>query len=311
MFESIWEDIKREYAYGNMVTRLVILNLAVFLGINLIQLVLTLTSGFRPSGLFTKIVKFFSFTPDIWFGLTHPWGILTHMFLHVGFFHFLFNMLFLYWFGRIVADLLGNQRILPLYLLGGLAGAVVFFLAGNLITDMGAYAYGASAAVMAIVLAAGVTAPEYTMHLILFGPVRLKYIVAVLVVLDLISIGNLANTGGHLGHLGGAAMGWFYVQQLRNGNDMAVPINRWIRQLSAFWSSLFSGGSNTGGRPAGPRAKSTGVPRNPLKRRGGARSDEEMSDQERLDAILDKIKENGYESLSAEEKEFLFNASKK
>lgn len=311
MFESIWEDIKREYAYGNMVTRLVILNLAVFLGINLIQLVLTLTSGFRPSGLFTKIVKFFSFTPDIWFGLTHPWGLFTHMFLHVGFFHFLFNMLFLYWFGRIVADLLGNQRILPLYLLGGLAGAVVFFLAGNLISDMGSYAYGASAAVMAIVLAAGVTAPEYTMHLILFGPVRLKYIVAVLVVLDLISIGNLANTGGHLGHLGGAAMGWFYVQQLRNGNDMAVPINRWIRQLSAFWSSLFSGGSNAGGRPAGPRAKNTGVPRNPLKRRGGARSDEELSDQERLDAILDKIKENGYESLSAEEKEFLFNASKK
>lgn len=309
MFQSIWEDIKREYAYGNMVTRLVILNLIIFIGINLIQLTLTLTSGFRPSGLFAKIVKFFSFTPDIWFGLTHPWGIFTHMFLHVGFFHFLFNMLFLYWFGRIVGDLLGNQRILPLYLLGGLGGAIVYFFAGNLIGGMGSHAYGASAAVMAIVLAAGVTAPEYSMHLILIGPVRLKYIVGVLVLLDLISIGNLANTGGHLGHLGGAFMGWFYVYQLRNGQDMAVPINRWIGTLSQFWDSLFSGQRSSGG--GGYKKKSS--PRsNPLRnRRGRAVSDEDMNDEDRLNSILDKIKESGYESLSKEEKEFLFNASKK
>lgn len=123
--------------------------------------------------------------------------MFTSMFLHEGFWHLLWNMLFLYWFGRIVGDFIGDQRILPLYLLGGLTGAVVFFISANLLPyGMGGrFALGASAGVMAIVVAAGTISPDYIMRLLLLGDVKLKYIVAVLVFLDLILIPNGGNTG--------------------------------------------------------------------------------------------------------------------
>lgn len=312
MFESIWEDIKREYNYGNMVTRLIIVNTAVFLLINIVKLVFVLAKGFEPSTTFTDIVKFFSLSSDWWFNLTHPWVIFTSMFLHEGFLHFLFNMLFLYWFGRIVGDLLGNQRILPLYLLGGLLGAAFYLIFASAIYPSGGYAYGASAAVMGIVVASGMVAPEYNMRLLLIGDVRLKYVVFVLVLIDLIGIANLSNTGGRIAHLGGAFMGALFVWRLRNGRDLSVWINQVLDGISGYFSQLLRRD------PKRPKV----VYRNPqatkervkAKRavRGNRRTDAaDQSHQERLDAILEKIKKSGYDNLTDEEKEFLFNASKK
>ena len=307
MFQSIWEDVKREFSYGNMVTRLIIVNAAVFVVVNVVRLILYLTSGGTGDGGFINFIKFFSLSSDWVFNFTHPWVLITAMFVHVGFLHFLFNMLFLYWFGRIVGDLLGNHRILPLYFLGGLAGSVMYILFAQFLYGIGDYGYGASAAVMAIVVAAGMIAPEYIMHVLFIGAVRLKYIVAVLVFLDIVGVGSMNNTGGHIAHLGGALFGALFVARMQKGDDWSTGPNRFFDWISGLFQKS----------PDGPKV----VYRNPNKQprtrtrsgRGSRRSDSahSQSHQERLDAILDKIKKSGYESLTEEEKEFLFNASKK
>ena len=313
MFSSIWDDIKQQFSHGNMITRIVIVNVAVFVLINIVKLVLRASNGWMVPELYDNILHFFCISADPWYLLTHPWTIITNMFLHEGLMHVLFNMLFLYWFGRIVGDLIGDRRILPLYLLGGLAGGVVFFLSANLFGYGGGlshFALGASAAVMAIVVASGVLAPDYILHLIILGDVRLKYIVAFLVVVDLVSIGNNMNTGGHFAHLGGAAFGWFFVTQLRNGSDLSEPVNHLLDRITEFWENLLN---RIQGKPRKPRV----VYRNTSKMKANATKPHASSDtrddvhQEKLDVILDKIKQSGYDSLSSEEKEFLFNASKK
>lgn len=317
MFESIWNDVKREFNHGNMVTRIIIVNVAIFVAINIFKLVLFVSNGGQLPEIYDTVVHFFCMSSDWKFFLTHPWGIITSMFLHEGFWHILWNMLFMYWFGRIVGDFIGNQRILPIYLLGGIAGAILFFVSANLLPNMmiGRYALGASAGVMAIVVAAGAISPDYIMRLLFIGDVKLKYIVAVLVFLDLIVIPDGGNTGGHIAHLGGAFFGWFFVFQLRNGNDMSLPVNNLISTVSKFFSSLFSGNRRAKPKvayrnPNRPKSQPK-AERRSRRSRGQAASDNTDVHQERLDKILDKIKQSGYESLSAEEKEFLFNASKK
>ena len=307
MLTSIWEDVKRQFSYGNMVTRLIIVNAAVYI---LVNIVWVLFSHGQAESAYTTFIHWLSMSADIKYLVTHPWILLTSMFLHEGFWHILFNMLFLYWFGRIVGDLIGNHRILPLYILGGLTGAVAYFLSANLLPEsygIAPWALGASAGVMAIVVASGVLAPDYSMHLILIGPVKLKYIVAILVFLDIVGTTGNTNSGGAFAHLGGAFMGWLFVIQLRQGKDWSVPIN----QMAEYISSVFSNFSRAvKGKPA---RKVKVAFKNKGYVKGNAASDKEvdLSHQEQLDAILDKIKKEGYESLTAEEKEFLFKASKK
>ncbi|MEL6636611.1 MAG: rhomboid family intramembrane serine protease [Bacteroidota bacterium] len=314
MLDSIWNDVKQQFSYGNMITRIVIVNVAVFVLINLVKLILRLTNGWQDTGLYNEILHFLCISADPWYILTRPWTIFTNMFLHEGFMHILFNMLFLYWFGRIVGDLIGDRRILPLYLMGGLAGGLAFFISANLLNYGGGaanFALGASAAVMAIVLAAGVLAPDYIMRLILIGDVRLKYIVAVLVVLDLVSLANNINTGGHFAHLGGAVFGWFFVTQLQNGNDLSEPINRWLDRLNAFWLNLKNRMQGKAPRPRVVYRNKDKMKRSAGRPRASTDGNDGPQHQEKLDSILDKIKKSGYDSLSSEEKEFLFNASKK
>lgn len=307
MFESIWNDIKQQFNYGNMVTRLIIVNIAVFVVINLLWMILKHgNAGVLPQ-IYNDIVHFFCISSSPVFILTHPWSILTNMFMHERFWHILWNMLYLFWFGRIFGDLLGDKRVLPLYLLGGMAGAFAFFVSANLLPYGGEatrYALGASGAVMAIVVAAGVTAPEYSIRLLFLGDVKLKYIVAVLIFLDLIGTANDMNTGGHFAHLGGALFGWFFVNQLKQGNDLAVPVNNLIDKIRNFFAPK-----------KGPRVAYKNPNFKKRKRSNEkphrASGDGNLSHQEELDKILDKIKVKGYDSLSAEEKEFLFNASKK
>ena len=310
MLQSIWEDVKREFSYGNMITRIIIINIAVFVLVNLVNLGIWAYYGgdVGVSGAkFRAFLKFFSMGADWKYFLTHPWGIFTSMFLHEGFWHILWNMLFLYWFGRIVGDFIGNQRILPIYVLGGLIGALVFFISVNLLPYSADSALGASAGVMAIVVAAGTISPNYIMRLLFLGDVKLKYIVGVLVFLDLILIPRGGNTGGHFAHLGGAFFGWLYVRQLREGNDLSIPVNQFFDSITQFFTSLF------GSQPRGPKVvyKNPNPPKETRRRNRRPNHKTDLSHQEQLDAILDKIKKSGYESLSQEEKEFLFNASKK
>lgn len=306
MFNSIWEDVKREFRTGNMITRLIIVNIAVFVLVNIIGVLMYLGNQGNMPALYQDMIHFFCISSDWKYLLTHPWGIFTNMFLHEGFWHILWNMLFLYWFGRIVGDFIGNQRVLPLYLMGGLAGGLLFFISANLLSygGNGVFALGASGAVMAIVVASGVIAPDYIMRLILIGDVKLKYVVAVLVFLDLIAIAHDINTGGHFAHLGGAAFGGLFVTQLRQGNDLSEPVNRLFTKIQSFFK--------TNGAPPRPKVvyKNVHADRKSRKQKEEKKREDTIQ-QERVDAILDKIKEQGYESLSKEEKEYLFNASKK
>jgi membrane associated rhomboid family serine protease len=312
MFQSIWDDVKREFQHGNMVTRIIIANCIVFVVINIIGLFMSVPGkGLGPG--FDWFLRLFSMPRNGMHFLTHPWTLITSTFLHLDFVHILWNMLTFYWFGRIVGDLLGNHRILPLYIVGGIVGNLIFFLFANLtpygssMTD-DAHAYGASAAVMGMVACAAFVAPDYIFHLLFIGPVRLKYIAFALMFLDLIAISRNANTGGSLAHLGGAAMGLAYAAYLRRGIDLGKPISSFI----TFISQIFSPKKNTKlkyerGEKAYARSE-----RKTAAGKGNRRSDTEgVSDQEKLDRILDKIKERGYESLTKEEKDFLFNASKK
>src|SRR5690606_5030406 len=219
----------------------------------------------------------------------------------------LFNMLILYCFGRIAGDLLGDHRMLPLYLYSGLAGALVYLITAPMIYSGETQLLGASGAVMGIVAAAAMTAPDYQMRLLFLGDVRLKYIFVGLLVLDLIAIANLGNVGGHMAHLGGAAFVLLYVRMLRQGIDMTSGFQRLMR--------LFDRPTR---RPHPPVRR-----RVPLEIRHRSQvstsassmvvpdGGQDEDNQDRLDAILDKIKRSGMSSLSEEEKQFLHEASKK
>lgn len=315
MLQSIWDDIKQEFGYGNMIKRIIIVNAAVYVAINLLWVIII---GSYPE-LYAGIIHFFSMSDSLVFVLLHPWTPITHMFLHEGFFHILWNMLFLFWFGRIFGDLLGDRRVLPLYLISGLGGALFYFVAANLgAVPAGSFALGASAAVLGILVAAGVTAPNYEIRLLFLGNVKLKWIVLALVFMNILSTRGISNVGGAWGHIGGIAVGFLYVYLLQRGTDLTKPVAGWIDSIRDLYRRLVS--SRSKDRP-GPRAayrRGEKVGSSSKKTRfGSGRSASDNgkagseSHQAQLDAILDKIKDQGYNSLSQEEKEFLFNASNK
>jgi membrane associated rhomboid family serine protease len=317
MFQSILDDVKREFQYGNMVTRIIIANCIVFIIVNIANLVLHIPTHENET-LYKSFVRFFSMPSDSWYYITHPWTIVTSGFLHEGFSHIFWNMLTFYWFGRIVGDLLGNHRILPLYISSVIFGNLVFFLIFNF-TPYGfpfSYALGASAAVMAMLGCAAYIAPEYTFNVILIGPIKLKYIALVLFFLDLIGIANQDNTGGHFAHLGGAAFGMLYASQLRNNVDLVRPVSMVIDFITGLIDKFKSGNKSKKNpfkveRNEKAYAKTEKTSQNTANKSNRRPNTEGVSDQEKLDTILDKIKQNGYESLTAEEKEFLFKVSKK
>lgn len=293
-----------------MVTRLVIVNFAVFVLVKLSYVILWLamqTDRSQAADLFEQGLLLFCM-PGQWEQLWHFWSPFTSIFLHENFWHFLGNIVTLYLFGIIVGDLIGDRRVLPIYLLGGLIGNVLYFVSAQFMPYVGFYALGASGAIMALAGAALILAPDYRVMLFLLGEVKVKYIVLVLVLLDLVGIANQSNTGGHAAHIGGFAAGCLFVFRLRDGKDLSEPINRILdRLLGLFGSSRSRPGPKKVRRKTQPAFRTTfgGA-------KGGNVSDaENLSFQERLDAILDKIKEKGYENLSPEEKEFLYNASKK
>lgn len=313
MIQSIWEDIRREFRHGNMVTRLIIANVSVFVLVWVLYLLILFTLGHSGNHreYFDKLIEYFCVPGDWKLLLLRPWSLFSYMFLHQGVLHILFNMLLLYWFGRIVGDFIGDHRVLPIYLLGGLAGALLFFIFANIFFGGKATMLGASAAVMALAVAAAALAPDYLMRLILIGDVKLKYVVAVLLILDLVAIGKESNTGGHIAHIGGALMGGFFVQQLRAGKDWSAPINNLLDRILQIFRNLKGDPRRRGPRVAYRNPVKTAAEAGRKQRSSKDFDNDGLSYQDQLDAILDKIKQSGYNSLSTEEKEFLFNASKR
>ncbi len=289
MVDSIIADLKGVFRSGNMISRLIIINVIVFMVLNLIKVF-----DYNQS-LFPFVEEHLAMTSDLSKLIFRPWVIVTHMFMHVSFWHILWNMLLLYWFGRIVGDLLGDRRILPLYFMSALFGAMVYviwdqFLPGG--SDGLAVAYGASGAVMAFIFAAATVAPDYIINLLLIGPVRLRYVALGLLFLDLISNGT-SNRGGFIVHLAGVVFGVLFVVMLRRGTDLTDPFNKSDRKRKIKKTSR----------------KSFKVVHNVTKEEKSSARNSSISTQDRLDRILDRINEVGYDNLSQEEKDFLKEAS--
>lgn len=302
MFKSIVGDVRSSFRSGNMVTRLILINCIVFVGVVLLK-VFSYNWDLNELGTwYTTIVHENLAISSNWKEvLRHPWTFFTSMFLHEGPWHLVFNMLWLYWFGRITGDLLGDRTILPLYIMGGLFGAILYLITSTLTGWSGGdMALGASGAVMAIVLAAAVTSPDYQMRFIIIGTVKLKYIALVVIILDL--LGTMAgNSGGHFAHLGGALFGYLYVLGLRGGYNLGRPVEI-ARDLFEQRPII---------KKAAPKAKMKVAHRSKLVKPTKKKEKIDTSNQERLDQILDKIKQKGFDNLSDEEKEFLYQASKK
>lgn len=296
MFESIIEDLRREFRSGHMVTRIIIVNVVIWIAINFLKLIFKIFNAGTTPEVYLDIRNFFLISNDPIHVLTHPWAFVTTNFIHEGLGHIFWNMLLFYWFGKIIGDLIGDRKILPLYLLAGLAGCLTYFIGMNIPffgQNMITPALGASASVMGVIVAAGVLSPDYVFNLILLGPVKMKFVVLALVLIDVFALGPGA--GGPIAHLGGAAFGAFFISQMRAGKDWSIPVNNLIDKIRSFFGSL--------GTDRGSTTKRT--------KRKSDSSEMSISHQERVDEILDKIKAQGYESLTEEEKEFLFLASKK
>lgn len=287
MNRSIFSEVRYSvFQSGSRLNLFIAINVAVFLVIKLINVIEFLT------GSTTDLAEFIigrlilpAALPNL---LKQPWSLISYMFLHEGFLHILFNMLWLFWIGRIFEEFLNTRKFTFVYFAGGLAGALLYILSYNLFPAFAnalphAVALGASASVMAIVVATATLLPDYTFHLLLFGPVRLKWIAIAYIVLDIISISG-SNAGGHIAHLGGALLGYLFIIRLRQGNDWSKPFEGIVKKRSKL--KVVSGGSK------------------------GRKVNEKPSEEE-IDRILDKISKSGYDSLSNAEKQTLFKASQK
>ncbi len=232
--------------------------------------------------------------------LYSPWTLLTYMVTHYDVLHILFNMLWLYWLGTMFLDYFTPKQLTGLYVLGGLGGAVAFVLAGSLIP---AFRYrqagllGASASVLAIVVAVAVTAPKRPVRLFLIGDVQLKWVAIVTLLVDLLGI-EAGNAGGHIAHFGGAVVGLVYGLSMRRGTDVTALLNTLIDRLSL----LFGRKRRGVGQPIGGKAYHYS-PSQHDESKDGTPSEAEIDD------ILDKIKRSGYSALTDAERDILFRAS--
>ncbi len=292
------EEIKRIFFGKNILSRLILINTAVFIAVSVINLFLWL-SGYR--GL-SPVVEWFAVPADISKLFTRPWTLFTYMFLHEGFLHLLLNMIMLYFGGILFLEYLNEKKLLKTYILGGLSGALFFVLAFNMFpvfesTKSISVALGASASVLAVFFAIAAYVPDYTVHLVLFGKVKMKHIAIAFVLIDLISIQS-NNPGGHIAHLGGALWGFLYGLSLRKGTDIFGFLDN--IKIPDFTKKKKYSGFNTTRKNENWR---------PM-------SDEEYNrrkaeNEKEVDRILDKIAKSGYASLTKEEKDLLFKSSRK
>ena len=247
-----------------------------------------------PSDHFLGLFELSSSFKDLIF---KPWTIFTYGFLHSGFFHLFWNMYLLYFSSSLLLNLFANDIFLKLYFLGILIGGLTFILSYNffpVFQDANPYMVGASAGVMSIFIFMSTYSPELEVRLILFN-IKLRYLGIAFVLLDVIQI-PYGNSGGHIAHLGGAFYGFIYAQRLQKGIDIGLPLERLIIKTTKLFNA---------------KSKFSTVHKNEVKLKTKENKIPIEKNQKKIDEILDKISQSGYESLSKEEKDFLFKVGKK
>lgn len=294
------DKIKRYSKQGSMLLKLIFINIAVFFLLHIVVIVALL---FNVDG--NELLSWVELPSNLSQLIRRPWTLLTYMFSHYGLMHILFNMLWFYWLGRIFMEFFSPKQLTGLYLLGGWGGAVLYLLAYNLLpyfAGQNGLLLGASASVIAIVVATAVYAPDYKIGLLFIGEVSIKWIAIVTVAIDLLGM-DTGNIGGSIAHIGGAIVGAWFALRIKRGRDITRPLNACIDTVVG----LFNGRSfkmPDFKRDRRQSGKSEAEPKH-------ANRPADTVSEDELDTILKKIKVAGYDALSDEEKDKLFKASRR
>lgn len=298
----MFENLYKKYQGADVVGKFIFVNVALYV---LLLFIGVFSVLFNAGTLSADVLSFVELPASLELLLVRPWTVFTYMFIHAGLWHILWNMFALYFFGRIFLNFYSVRHFVGIYILGGLFGALFFVLAYNLFPYFGPYLpfsrlVGASAAVLAIVVAAAVRSPQYRINLMFVGSVKLSTFALVVVAMSFLMLSG-ENAGGNFAHLGGAFAGWLVADMLNKGKDLTLVVNRPIDWMSSLLTRLRT-----------PRKKKT----NFTYTCGGRSADYEYNarkkaDEAEVDRILEKVKKGGYASLSEEEKRRLFEASSK
>jgi membrane associated rhomboid family serine protease len=300
---SFSDEFKRFFRSGSVLSILILINLGVWVLTKVVYVLFFLYNHPDTTFADSLILHYFALPANPGDLASRPWTLVTYMFLHIEFWHILFNMLWLFWFGRIFMEYLNSRQLLFTYLGGGLAGGLLYILAYNIFpvfhtTLQASVALGASASVMAIVTAISFFVPNYSINLLFIGRIRILYLAILLFIFDFIAIPS-GNAGGHIAHIGGAFFGYF--------------LSLWLRKTKVAYSmGFFTSLRKKVGRLLRPGLKISS--KSPYS--GRPKTDEEYNAdknlyQKRVDSILEKISKGGYDSLTREEKDFLFRSSGK
>lgn len=288
---NFFENLQYTYRQGSAVTRLIFINIGVFILLHLSLLILKL---FMIDG--QAILRALTLPSNLYSLMLKPWTLISYMFLHQEFSHILVNMLALFWFGKIALDHFTEKQLYGLYFFGGLVGGILFITAYNIFPYFKfevdyATLLGASGAVIAIITATAVQSPNREMRLLLLGSIKLKYIAIVVVLISIFSLTS-SNAGGEFAHLGGALYGYLFVVSLRRGKDPIKGFNRLMDKVVNLFTKT---------------KKSDYQPKSSQKMSDAEYNMSKANKMKEVDRILDKIKKSGYGSLTEEEKKNLFN----
>ncbi len=292
---GIFDNLKHSYHKGSSLNKLIYINIAVFIAITAVSIIAFLVSN---SLITTGAINLLSVPSSFGKLLLRPWTVITYMFTHKDIWHILFNMLWLYWFGTIFLEYLDQRKLVAVYIMGGLSGALLYVLSFNIFPAFKevvaeSVAIGASASVMAIVIAVAAYVPNYTINMLFIGRIKIIYVALVIFVLTS-AVDFSVNSGGKLAHIGGALSGYLYTVNLKKGRDTG----KWINKIIDFFVTLLK-----------PRKKLKVTHKKPKSEYEYNRIKAEH--QARINMILDKISKGGYDSLTREEKDTLFNESQK
>ena len=279
-----------QFKMANVLVKLIVINVAAFLIVRLGAFFLNITPF--------VFSKWFVLSKELETLIFQPWTLITYGFMHFDFFHILFNMIWLYWFGQFALNLFTEKRLLTVYLLGALYGGLLFVVSYNLFPvfeGSRGYLLGASGAVTAIMVFIATYSPNTEVRLFNFS-IKLWHIALFLFLLDLIRIPSSGNAGGLLAHVGGGIFGYVYAVQLAKGND----IGKWFENIMDSIANIFKPRSKKPFKTVHRNKKTTAKPTKASK----------TEHQKKIDSILDKIGKSGYESLTKAEKDYLFKAGK-
>ena len=294
---SIIDDIRSQFKTGSMTTRLITVNAAVFVIITILHLISRNASPLVANQLNLFVYNFFSLITTPNGLLTHPWGLITSIFSHFTFMHFAVNMLLLYSIGRLFESYLGGKKLLATYILGGIAGNLLEFICHTFGFSGGTNVIGASGAVFAVIFATAAYVPKFQVSLFGLITIELRTLAILLLVINILSIGTNNGTA-YFAHIGGAIFGYLAIRNIGSSSNLITRVGNWLGNISFKRK---------------PKSKIK-IVKGDYKANAATMKDEDYNaakkkHQERTNVILDKISKSGYESLTKEEKDFLFQQS--